>query len=94
VPRVSEGCVRLVQREITRAPTICEVWLRRSAGTRPIKLCERERQRAPSGRPRSYHPLGIRREVTVRAFARCCAIEVFATRTDALHIVGRRSLEA
>jgi len=30
--------VRHVQREITRAPTNCEVWLRRSAGTRPVKL--------------------------------------------------------
>jgi hypothetical protein len=54
-------------------------------------------ERVPSGRPRSYHRLGLRREVTVRAFARYCAIEVFAARIDArdpLHIVGRRSLEA
>jgi hypothetical protein len=33
-----EGCVRCCQREITRALTICEVWLRRSAGTRSVKL--------------------------------------------------------
>ena len=51
--------------------TICGVWLRRSAGTRPVKLREREGRASPSGRPRSYHPLGISRRVTVSAF---CAV--------------------
>lgn len=32
------GVCAAVQREITRALTICEVWLRRSAGTRSVKL--------------------------------------------------------
>lgn len=36
--RSVRGVCGTVQREITRAPTICEVWLRRSAGTRPVKL--------------------------------------------------------
>jgi hypothetical protein len=39
------GVCGAVQREITRA-TICEVWLRRSAGTRSVKLCEREDEEA------------------------------------------------
>jgi hypothetical protein len=36
--RSVRGVCGTVQREITRAPTNCEVWLRRSAGTRPVKL--------------------------------------------------------